>query len=470
MIKRNARIAALIMAVLMLSSAAACGKKDTSSDSSDDVEIEYVYQSGDSSGSASGTGDSASGDKANNSSSGSKKNNSKTVNDGINPEDYRGTTVRYATWRDPKLYEDGPVVEAFQKKYGIKVQVDLIPQTEYLQTLTSRIASGDASDVVFCTDKFPEIISVMQPIDAAKLNLNESIWDQGTINLTAVNGKKYLVNTVGNIWNEVDCLYFNKKLLEENNITTPAEYYKAGKWTFDAMTKVMQEVSALGSQYVGGCINLEGLLGSTGSAFYKFENGQFKNGTDSKFNDVMRFVSTNVKNGLIKGLTVTEVATNFPTGKYGIAITHAFGLKSTGAFRKMNPSDIGFTYLPAWDANSKVQTTSLVRGWGLCTGAKNPVAAGIFMRYYTDVDNYNTSSAFLNSEAESFFFKLTAADTTNRTYYFLTSISSLTGSTALDYFYIPKEDPNQVATKIASLQNSINANVAKANEFLSNKK
>ena len=244
MIKRNARIAALLMAVLMLSSAAACGKKDTSSDSSDDVEIEYVYQSGTASGDASGAEGTAGGEASKNS-SGSSKNNAKTINDGINHEDDRGTTVRYATWRDPKLYEDGPVVEAFQKKYGIKVQVDLIPQTEYLPTLTSRIASGDASDVVFCTDKFPEIISVTQPIDAAKLNLNESIWDQGTINLTAVNGKKYLVNTVGNIWNEVDCLYFNKKLLEENNITTPAEYYAAGKWTFDAMTKVMQEVSAL---------------------------------------------------------------------------------------------------------------------------------------------------------------------------------------------------------------------------------
>ena len=37
----------------------------------------------------------------------------------INPEDYRGKTVRLATWKDPKLNPDGPVVEEFKKKYEI---------------------------------------------------------------------------------------------------------------------------------------------------------------------------------------------------------------------------------------------------------------------------------------------------------------------------------------------------------------
>ena len=41
------------------------------------------------------------------------------VNDNVNTKDYDGTEITYATWRNPALYEDGPVVQDFEKKYGI---------------------------------------------------------------------------------------------------------------------------------------------------------------------------------------------------------------------------------------------------------------------------------------------------------------------------------------------------------------
>ena len=69
----------------------------------------------------------------------------------------------------------------------------------------------------------------------------------------------------------------------------------------------------------------------------------------------------------------------------------------------MKASDIGFTFLPSWNGE-KYKPTSFVRGWGLCKGAKNPVAAGIFLRYYLDVNNYDTGSAFISKDAENFFF------------------------------------------------------------------
>ena len=39
------------------------------------------------------------------------------VNDNVVTKDYEGTEITYATWRNPAQYEDGPVVEEFQKKY-----------------------------------------------------------------------------------------------------------------------------------------------------------------------------------------------------------------------------------------------------------------------------------------------------------------------------------------------------------------
>lgn len=57
----------------------------------------------------------------------------------VDPEKYRGTTVRYATWKDPYQDEDGPVITKFQKKYGITVKIDRIGQSDYIQTLTAMI-------------------------------------------------------------------------------------------------------------------------------------------------------------------------------------------------------------------------------------------------------------------------------------------------------------------------------------------
>ena len=96
------------------------------------------------------------------------------INDNVDPKEFNGTEITYATWRNPEQYEDGPV---------------------YFSTYT-----------------FPYCLDALQPIDAAKLNLEESIWDKSLIDLATVNGKTYLVDTVGNIWKDEDMVFYNKNL------------------------------------------------------------------------------------------------------------------------------------------------------------------------------------------------------------------------------------------------------------------
>lgn len=154
------------------------------------------------------------------------------------PKNTAGTTVRYATWKNPYQNEDGKVVEKFQKKYGIKVKIDTIPQSTYVQEVTGKIAAGNSPDIFFDNGTFPASIACLQPLEAMQLDLNDGIWDQGMIKMSTLGGKPFLVNTVGNIWAEVDCLFYNKKIFADNRITTPEEYYKAGKWTFATLHKV----------------------------------------------------------------------------------------------------------------------------------------------------------------------------------------------------------------------------------------
>lgn len=466
------RISCAIMASVMLFSLAAC-TSDPGGSSSEDVEIEYeyVYVDGNSSEGTSGSSGQGSGSSSQGSSGG--KNSSTSSGGGSSSENidvskYKGTTVRYATWQDPELDEDGPVIKAFEQKYGINVEIDLISEGDYANTVAGYIASGNSPDVYFCNSSFPSALTCLQPIDAAGLDLSDEIWDQGMLDLSTINGKTYLVNTVGNIWNEVDMVFYNKKLLNDNNITTPEDYYNAGKWTFDAMKKVMSDVKALGDNYIGGYIDFAALIGSTGASFYNWENGKFSNGIDNTLKSVMNFMATCYKEGLVRGYGNNTYRDDFINGRVGIAVTNAYGLKKTGYWRSMNTDHIGFTYMPDTDANTKAVATGLYRGWGIIKGAKNPEAAGVFLRYYLDVNNYDTADAFISSEAESFFFKLTSGITTDKkNFYFYVGTEAVTGTTRAQLAQIAMNDPSNVNTAVESIRNTINSDVNSLNDFVS---
>ena len=395
----------------------------------------------------------------------------KTSNESINDaelEKLRGTTVKFATWRNPETDEDGPVIKSFQEKYGIKVEIVTVPQDTYIMDLSGKIASGDSPDIYFCNADFPGCLTVLQPLEAAGLDFSDPIWDQSMIKLSTVGGKPYLVNTVGNIWNEVDCVYYNKKLLENNNITTPEEYYEQGKWTFDAMTKVMTSVKNLGSKYIGGYFKVESLVGSTGTNFYNWKDGEFSNGINDDLTNVMKYISNSIKNGLVKG-TSNENRDEFINGNVGIAVTNAFGLKKTGYWSRMNPSSIGFTFIPDYDETHKAVSTGIFRGWGLIKGAKNPKAAGLFLRYYLDVNNYDTATSFISEEAETFFFKLTGIDTAEKNPYMFVGIENVTGTPNQNYLDIAKADPNQVSQQLSSISNVVDSNVKILNSAINKK-
>ena len=254
------KITALFMSLVCAAAVTACGSSDNTSS---DVEIvyEYITQSGSSvaSGDSSGTDNSGSSAGGGSTSSGTQQGGNagnsggnSGSSGGVDPSKYRGTTVRYATWKDPQLNEDGDAVNSFEEKYGIKVQIDMVEQDDYINLVTAMIAADDSPDIVFCTGTFPSILSLCQPIDVAQIDKSDPFWDQSMFELSKVNGKSYLLNAVGNIWNEVDCLLYNKALLKKANCYTPEEYAAQGKWTWDALEQIMTAVDKLGTKYVGG--------------------------------------------------------------------------------------------------------------------------------------------------------------------------------------------------------------------------
>lgn len=378
-------------------------------------------------------------------------------------EHLRGKKLKFATWKNPEVDEDGPVIKAFEETYGIDVEIVTVAQNTYIRDIAGKITADDAPDVFLSNGDFPACLSVLQPIDAGKIDLKDSIWDQNFIKMATVDGKVYLVNTIGNIWNEVDCVFYNKNLLENNNITTPQEYYDAGKWNLNALKKVMTDVKSLGSDYCGGYILPEGLLGISGTQVYNLKDGKFSNGITENYTKVLQFLAECKTKGLVDGYSNIN-RDEFIDGKVGIAITNAYGLKKTGYWMNMDPSSIGFVPLPSIDDNTEARQSGIFRGWGICKGAKNPEAAGLFLRYYLDVNNYDTSSAFISEEAEAFFFQLTALDSANKVNsLYAEAIHSITGDAMGTIVTAASSTPAQVSKILSSYANIVNANVKKLN-------
>jgi hypothetical protein len=99
-----------------------------------------------------------------------------------------------------------------------------------------------------------------------------------------------------------------------------------------------------------------------------------------------------------------------------MAFTNCFALKKTGYYTTINPDHLGAVPLPTWEEGGESYTSGIYRGWGLVKGAKNPVAAGIFLREYLDVNNYDLDNTFHSNEVANFFFKITGVQDENMIY------------------------------------------------------
>lgn len=383
----------------------------------------------------------------------------------VNPEDYRGTKVVYATWKDPEKNEDGEVIKKFEEKYGIDVEILLIGQGEYVSAIASKIASGTQPDIFFENGTYPGSVSVMEPLDRAKINFDDPIWSQSIIKKSTLEGHPYLVDTLSNVWAETDIVVYNKKIFEDNNITTPEEYYENGKWTFAAFKECAKQIASLGKGYTGAGIISNAGLAAGNATIVGYENGKIVNKADSHLYDVMSFFSQMKEDGY---LTLNH--TSFNDGKVGMVITNCFALKKTGYYTSINPDHLGMTYLPTWEEGSEPVVSGIYRGWGLVKGAKNPEAAGIFLREYLDVNNYDLDNTFHSQEAANFFFKVTGNTSEDVLYYFVDGTEQATGLGDSYADSWNRYSAAQIRGYLDGQQNVINNMCNKANDLLDTEK
>ena len=473
MFNKTKRILALLMALVLVFTLVGCGNTEEEFSIVEVIEEEVEYVGGDSgdSGEAGETASGTDGTTSKTEKPGKTEKKEGTVNDNIDPKDYKGKTVKFISTIDPKVDESGPVVENFEKEYGIKVEIIPSGLDEHAQKCMGLIAAGDSPDVARSNGDFPAFMGYLQSLDAAKLDYDEEIWNQNTFKMTTFNGSPYLCDTVGNIWAEVDIVMYSKSLLQRANAYTPEEYDAMGKWTWDAFFEIGKAVQKVTSKPGCAINSYECYFHAAGGTVYKLADGKVTNGLNNKAVEIMgKYSQARKDNILMLGKSVTAALME---GEIGITTLHAWSLKKTGDLKNGKWDDYGFFYLPYYDeaaaATKERPVTGIFRGWGLVKGSKEPVAAGIFLREYLDVNNYDVGGTYITPAAETFFFEVNSVDYSKynpyMTYidmnYFITGVKTSTEIYQGMYY-----DPSQVNTHVASSMGAVDKGVKNINDFI----
>ena len=384
----------------------------------------------------------------------------------------KGTTVRFATWIDHTETEGAVPLANFEKDTGMKVSLYIVPKDGYVNTLMTKMASGDIPDVFVNNEgdvNFPMTIQIAAPINkVSTVDLNEPIWHKSMNESGTIDGNVYLVNTIGTPWSGSNMVFYNKVLFEENGFKTPSDYYEEGTWTWDNLLKCAKDIKALGPDYKGMMLEADILIDSLGTGFikYDYKTAQFSSGVNDKelLAGLQWYVEAKEQN-LLGGSFAT-----FSANKCGLVIRGPYGLKNSGYFVDMKPEDVGFTFLPSMEEGGEFKISSIYRMYGIIDGAPNADAAGYFIRYWLDPENYDLGNTFLTNAAGNFYYQLTNSEASDKYFNYEKACMALIGKTN-DDIYKPVRSASSagVKTAIDSVSNVVDQAVAAANDIVQKK-
>ncbi len=311
------------------------------------------------------------------------------------PASLKGSTVDVLLWRDPQKV-DTALVEAFEKKTGIKVNLISTPNNSaaYATKLASLISSGDAPDVVnLGASNFPAwAITSLEPIDPKTFRLDDKFWNKTIMDQYKINGNYYGVSTEGS-WYCDDTsyvtYYYPEKLKGMGITTMPYDLYKAGKWNTDAVANIARKVHEKGNTYFGVSIQTNTISNpymlAAGVDFVKYDGKEYtsnlSNATVLKYQQML---AQWYQDGLVTGWD----STGLQNGTVGLFDAISYGLYVDSKWFPQL-SDPGV--LDAVPIAGKA-TPSNAKLWGVGKGAKNVEAGVFFIRFFIDPKSFDYTS------------------------------------------------------------------------------
>lgn len=316
------------------------------------------------------------------------------------PSRLKNTTIEVYNWNAANEYTGAlKVIENFTKQTGIKVKWTTESYENYLSKLASRVAAGNAPDLVRLCNPLPTTLTSIQSIDAMKYDFSDKAWDSWAMNSYTFNNKTFGVSLSGTHISSPRLLAYNKSLIRKYDLDDPYQLWKNGKWTYDKLMAISQDFKdASGNEYAitGFGTGIE-LVGIAGTVRYDGQKYVSTMGDSNMLESLQRICDDMNTKKLYSGNYNTE---GMDSGKL------LFFLSSGIQMRRMNSyfqtlksaNSIGAVPLPTYNGKDLGTFYGELEAYGLAKGAKNPEATPYFLRYFLDSSNYDMDAFFANSQ------------------------------------------------------------------------
>ncbi len=399
------RITTMFLVFSMVFSFAACGKKDTgsqtdtkSSGSADDdffgASEEYV---GNNTQTSSGSGTQTSSGKGSGSGTQSLKAFLKTI-----PSSAKGKTITVFNWNPSREYTGAPkVIDNFKKETGIEIKWISANFDNYLTQLTNLVASDQSPDLVRLRDPNPVGLTNMQDLNKVGFDFSDAIWDKQVMGDYTYNGKCFGVSVKGTHIASPEAMLYNKALIKKYDLDDPYKLWKNGKWTVNKFIELCNDFKKLAKaeySFTGGIDEYQSFFGYSGPIEY--QNGKFVNIINQpdfvkRTQEMCDYLNTSK---IFNYRWQTEA---FDRGEcLFFASTMVLARRMNAYFSTLKNAG-SLAVVPYPSENGKTETVMFgeYEAYGIPKGSKNAEIAPYFLRYFLARENYDIDSFFCNDQA-----------------------------------------------------------------------
>lgn len=385
------------------------------------------------------------------------------------PKELKKTKITFLNWYDPMKREEKAVIEEFEKKTGIDVEI--IVKTygpTYNASLAQLVATGDSPDVLRMLAPRPEHIKYLQPMSVTGFDFSSKAWDKEAEAAYSVNGKAYATNLRYSPFFLPAIMFYNTKTMEEYEFDDPYELWKKGEWTWDKLVEICGEWVKSNPEFEGMAMLPYGDLPamSAGIDWCKYDGKKYSvDLTDANMLEKWQFALENKKAKIF-----TEGQAGFDQTNQTILFTvmDATAVQTSSEYysKTRRRGNLKCVPIPSW-GKDKTYYVPLIENlaFGIPVDAKNPKAVPYFLAYYLDFSNYDTEGTkfFYSEQAREVYVNLMKM--TNRSFNNSQHLLNATGGYSNVGIY-RKVDPAQLTIWLQEREYIINDTVALLNADL----
>lgn len=403
------RLMCLLCAAAILFSAAACkSSPETSSSESDaDSNISSDYQSEENSSVSSDEEQSSSAPSSSNASTTSKPSSQSEKTTNLTreqvmaqmPAKLKNTTIKYMTWENPKKSMEKDAIAEFEKKTGIKIDVEMVDLSEKYNILASRIAAGNSPDLFRTDESWPSICKNLQPIENLNFNFNDRAWDWDLMHDFTFNGKTYSMQLADTPFTPVAVLYYDKSAIKKAEMEDPYTIWKKNpkNWTWDKFFELCKTFldrngnkdgyygAVFGNTYVYAYTRSFGLA----NVSYDYKTSKYT----SNLQNPEYIKRMEILADAIQKKYISSDAQGFEMGQVLFTWDWSMNAQANNIYyanlKKRN--NLGIVSIPT---DSTKQVLYQQMGHGVPVGAKNPEAVPYFIRYIQDRKGYDIDTIY----------------------------------------------------------------------------